>query len=235
MGRLRAEGGGGLRGCPGLLEPPGGRDTGPLREQRSWPAGGESTRKGAAGRRGAQRGVRARTRPRRPPHTSCLLVRLFDKHLSGSAVDWLAEVSGPRGGPESTSRQPGPQLVPQQRRPRRSGRWDRMGVPEAKGAGSLREQGASEVRGHRESNWGEQLGGGRPSRSSGCVWSREGRVRKGVTWLHRQALVCLRAGRSQRLQPASGKEKQMEPGWEEGSWGAGADLGVPPPDFSAQG
>ena len=110
-----------------------------------------------------------------------------------------------------------------------------MGVPEAKGAGSLREQWASEVRGHRESKWGEQLGGGRPSRSSGCVWSRDGRVRKGVTWLHRQALVCLWAGRSQRLQPASGKEKQMEPGWEEGSWGAGADLGAPPPDFSAQG
>ena len=152
----------------------------------------------------------------------------------GSAVDWLAEVSGPRGGPESASRQPGPWLVLQQRRPRRSGRWDQMGVPEAKGAGSLREQWASEVRGHRESKWGEQLGGGRPSRSSGCVCSREGRVRKGVTWLHRQALVHLWAGRSQTLQPASGKEKQVEPGREEGS-GAGADLGVPPPDFSAQG
>ena len=91
-------------------------------------------------------------------------------------------------------------------------------------------QGASKVRGHKGSKWGEQLGGGRPSRSSGGVWSREGRVREGVSWLHRQALACLRAGKSGRLQPASAEEKQMEPGREEGLWDA--DLGVASPDFS---
>lgn len=124
-------------------------------------------------------------------------------------MDWLAEVSRPRAGPEGTTRQPGPRLVPEQRKPRRSGQ----------GCLRLRGQGPSEVRGHRGSKWGEQLGGGRPSRSSGCVWCREARVRKGVPWLHRQALAGLWAGKSRRLQPASAEEKQMEPGWEEGLWG----------------
>lgn len=140
-------------------------------------------------------------------------------------MDWLAEVSKPRAGPEghhqATRALAGPAAEEAEK--------VRAGVPEAKG------QGPSEVRGHRGSKWGEQLGGGDPAGPQDVCGAQRGQGQgRGVPWLHRQALAGLRAGKSRETAASICGGKQMEPGWEEGLWGCLLTWS-PPPDFSVQG
>ena len=118
----KAEGPGqrGLRGCQGLLEPPGGRDRATEGADGVGQSGVKAPEKGLQKEVGLRGASRLGGDPSVLTPTACSFVCSTSVCL-GSTVDQLAEVSGPRAGPEATTRQPGPRLVPQQRRPRRLG------------------------------------------------------------------------------------------------------------------